>query len=209
MSTNSNNTMKAMPIFLAFLCMGFGDVVGPMVSLAKDTFHLSTFMAQLLPLMGFIMFGLLSVPMGLFQDRKGKKYLLTLGLLIAFSTDGVLTASIQPSLVMALYVYALGAVGGPLKWILNLVNKIPLSWLLVTPLFSIPWYIFGWPSEKLYNFIFYKFNCLEMGLRYVQNGEYRKAIFELEHAKVRKDDFEGQKALYSSLGDAYGGISDY
>jgi len=84
MSTNSNNTMKAMPIFLAFLCMGFGDVVGPMVSLAKDTFHLSTFMAQLLPLMGFIMFGLLSVPMGLFQDRKGKKYLLTLGLLIAF-----------------------------------------------------------------------------------------------------------------------------
>jgi len=84
MNTNSNNTMKAMPIFLAFLCMGFGDVVGPMVSLAKETFQLSTFTAQLLPLMGFIMFGLLSVPMGLFQDRKGKKYLLTLGLFIAF-----------------------------------------------------------------------------------------------------------------------------
>ncbi|MFZ4400272.1 MAG: MFS transporter [Bacteroidales bacterium] len=84
MNTSSNNTMKAMPIFLAFLCMGFGDVVGPMVSLAKETFQLSTFMAQLLPLMGFIMFGLLSVPMGLFQDRKGKKYLLTLGLLVAF-----------------------------------------------------------------------------------------------------------------------------
>lgn len=84
MNTNSNNTMKAMPIFLAFLCMGFGDVVGPMVSLAKETFQLSTFMAQLLPLMGFIMFGLLSVPMGLFQDRKGKKFLLTLGLLVAF-----------------------------------------------------------------------------------------------------------------------------
>ncbi len=84
MNTNSTNTMKAMPIFLAFLCMGFGDVVGPMVSLAKETFQLSTFMAQLLPLMGFIMFGLLSVAMGIFQDKVGKKYLLSLGLFIAF-----------------------------------------------------------------------------------------------------------------------------
>lgn len=75
---------KTIPIFLAFLCMGFGDVVGPMVSLAQETFHLSNFVANLLPLMGFLMFGLLSVPMGLFQDRKGKKYLLTLGLIIAF-----------------------------------------------------------------------------------------------------------------------------
>jgi len=74
---------KSLPIFLAFLCMGFGDVVGPMVGLAKDSFQLSNFMAQLLPLMGFIMFGVLSVPLGIFQDRKGKKFLLILGLLIA------------------------------------------------------------------------------------------------------------------------------
>jgi len=74
---------KAYPIFLAFLCMGFGDVVGPMVSLAKTSFQLSNFMAQLLPLTGFIMFGLLSVPLGVFQDRRGKKYLLVMGLVIA------------------------------------------------------------------------------------------------------------------------------
>ncbi|MEI6822621.1 MAG: MFS transporter [Bacteroidota bacterium] len=84
MSTNSNNTMKAMPIFLAFLCMGFGDSVGPLVGLSKETFHLTTFRAQLIPTMGFIMFGLLSVIMGLFQDRKGKKFLLVLGLILAF-----------------------------------------------------------------------------------------------------------------------------
>jgi fucose permease len=65
--------------------MGFGDVVGPMVSLAKQSFQLSNFTAQLLPLMGFIMFGLLSVPLGIYQDRKGKKYLLLLGLIIAFT----------------------------------------------------------------------------------------------------------------------------
>ncbi|MEI7983230.1 MAG: MFS transporter [Bacteroidota bacterium] len=76
---------KTYPIFLAFLCMGFGDVVGPMVSLAKESFSLSNFTAQLLPLMGFLMFGLLSVPLGIFQDRKGKKYLLLLGLIVAFA----------------------------------------------------------------------------------------------------------------------------
>ncbi|MFA6004061.1 MAG: MFS transporter [Elusimicrobiota bacterium] len=74
---------KVFPVFLVFLAMGFGDVVGPMVSLAKETFTLSNFMAQLLPFSGFLMFGLLSVPMGVLQDRKGKKYLLLLGLAIA------------------------------------------------------------------------------------------------------------------------------
>ncbi len=81
---SANYLWKATPVFLAFLCMGFGDVVGPMVGLAKESFKLTNFVAQLLPLMGFIMFGLLSVPLGLLQDRKGKKYLLVMGLIIAF-----------------------------------------------------------------------------------------------------------------------------
>jgi fucose permease len=81
---NKTNSMKAAPIFLAFLCMGFGDAVGPMVGLAKDSFQLTNFMAQLLTFSGFIMFGILSIPMGVFQDKKGKKYVLLLGLFIAF-----------------------------------------------------------------------------------------------------------------------------
>lgn len=63
--------------------MGFGDVVGPMVSLAKQTFTLSNFMAELLPFSGFILFGLLSVPLGILQARVGKKRILLSGLLIA------------------------------------------------------------------------------------------------------------------------------
>lgn len=74
---------KTIPIFLAFLCMGFGDVVGPLVGLAKDTFQLSYTMAQLVPFAGFIMFGVLSVPMGIYQDKKGKKFILVLGLVVA------------------------------------------------------------------------------------------------------------------------------
>ena len=75
--------MKTFPIFLVFLCMGFGDVVGPLVGLAKNTFQLSYTMAQLIPFVGFIMFGILSVPMGIYQDKKGKKFILMLGLIVA------------------------------------------------------------------------------------------------------------------------------
>lgn len=78
------NVLKTFPIFLAFLCMGFADVVGPLVGLAKDTFSISNTLAQLLPFMGFIMFGIISIPMGVLQDKKGKKFILSLGLFIAF-----------------------------------------------------------------------------------------------------------------------------
>lgn len=75
--------MKTLPIFLVFLCMGFGDVVGPLVGLVKNTFQLSYTMAQLVPFVGFIMFGILSVPIGIYQDKKGKKFILILGLAVA------------------------------------------------------------------------------------------------------------------------------
>lgn len=77
------NKFNATPIFFAFLCMGFADVVGPLVSLVKESFELSNFMAQLVTLSGFISFGLLSIPTGIYQDRKGRKHVLLLGLLIA------------------------------------------------------------------------------------------------------------------------------
>ncbi len=76
---------KTIPIFLAFLCMGFADAVGPFVSLAKHHFQLSNFLAQLIPFVGFSMFGLLSIPIGLLQDRTGKKFILLLGLGMALA----------------------------------------------------------------------------------------------------------------------------
>lgn len=75
--------LKTIPVFLAFLCMGFGDVVGPLTSQLQNEYNLSNFLAGLVTFMGFIMFGLLSVPLGIYQDRKGKKYVLVLGLLAA------------------------------------------------------------------------------------------------------------------------------
>jgi len=78
-----NNFLKSTPIFLAFLIMGFGDVAGPLTSQLQTDFSLSNFEAGLVTFMAFIMFGLLSIPMGLYQDRKGRKHVLQLGLLAA------------------------------------------------------------------------------------------------------------------------------
>ena len=83
--------LKAFPVFLAFLAMGFGDAVGPFVSLAKREFHLSTSVASLIPFAGLCMFGLLSIPAGILQNRRGKKFVLLLGLVVSLA--GVLNAS--------------------------------------------------------------------------------------------------------------------
>jgi fucose permease len=84
--------LKTVPIFLAFIAMGFADAVGPFVSLAKNEFQLSNTVASLIPFVGFSMFGLLSVPIGVFQDKRGKKFVLMLGLIVALL--GLLNASL-------------------------------------------------------------------------------------------------------------------
>ncbi len=78
-----NIYLKSTPIFLAFLVMGFGDVSGPLTSQLQSDFSLNNFQAGMVTFMAFIMFGLLSVPLGLYQDRKGRKHVLMLGLLAA------------------------------------------------------------------------------------------------------------------------------
>ncbi len=74
---------KSFSIFLVFLAMGFADAVGPLVGLAKDTFNISNAVAQMLPMTGFLMFGLLSIPMGIVQDKRGKLFVLLSGLILA------------------------------------------------------------------------------------------------------------------------------
>jgi fucose permease len=84
--------IRTLPVFLAFIAMGFADAVGPFVSLAKNEFQLSNTVASLIPFVGFSMFGLLSVAIGLLQDKRGKKFVLMLGLLVALL--GVANAAI-------------------------------------------------------------------------------------------------------------------
>ena len=74
--------LRTMPIFFSFFVMGFVDAVGTLVGFAKDEYHLSGFMAGLLPFFGFIAFALFSVPGGVLMDKKGKKFLMLLSLAI-------------------------------------------------------------------------------------------------------------------------------
>lgn len=101
---------KLIPVFLAFLCMGFLDAVGPFVGLAKETFQLSYTLAQLLPFVGFILFFILSIPTSLLQEKKGKKITLLLGLSIAFIGILISTLSRLSSFSLLLVtVFLLGA----------------------------------------------------------------------------------------------------
>jgi len=84
--------LRVIPVFLVFLAMGFVDAVGPFVSLAKNEFRLSNAVASLTPFVGLSMFGLLSIPAGIFQNRWGKKIVLISGLTAALA--GMLVASL-------------------------------------------------------------------------------------------------------------------
>jgi FHS family L-fucose permease-like MFS transporter len=101
---------RAAPVFLAFLAMGFADAAGPFVGLAKQQFNLSNFTAQLIAFAGFIMFGVLSVPLGVFQDRKGKHFVLVLGLSVMLAGVAIPAALGFPTfVVLLLSVVLLGA----------------------------------------------------------------------------------------------------
>ena len=100
---------SAFPVFLAFLAMGFGDAVGPFVSLAKQQFALSNFTAQLVSFTGFLMFGILSVPMGVFQDRRGKKFVLLLGLSIMLA--GILIPAIAGLSTFPIFLFTILLLG--------------------------------------------------------------------------------------------------
>jgi MFS transporter, FHS family, L-fucose permease len=108
-SANARPHFSAVPVFLAFVVMGFGDAAGPFVGLARQQFHLSDFAAELITFTGFIMFGVLSVPLGVFQDRKGKRFVLILGLCIMLA--GVLIPTVAGLSIFGLFLLAVLLLG--------------------------------------------------------------------------------------------------
>lgn len=106
-NTKKNAGLTA--ILLAFMCMGFGDAVGPFVSLAKEKFVLSNFESQLIAFMGFIMFFLLSIPMGIIQDKTSKKMVLIIGLLVAVAGISIPIVSADSYFLFLVMVLFLGA----------------------------------------------------------------------------------------------------
>jgi MFS transporter, FHS family, L-fucose permease len=82
MESTKTKTTKVLPVLLAFIVMGFVDIVGVSTGYIKNDFELSDRVAQLLPSMALIWFFVFSVPTGLLLDRFGKKVVLNTGILI-------------------------------------------------------------------------------------------------------------------------------
>lgn len=88
-------------VYLIFLVMGFGDAVGPIVSYSKEEYGFSYSLAQLLSFFGFILYGVLSIPLALCQYKYGKRKILAYGLFAIFLgfciAGGILWTEIIPS----------------------------------------------------------------------------------------------------------------
>ena len=70
---NDFSITKVLPVLFGFFIMGFVDVVGISTNYVKLDFALSDTVANLLPMMLFVWFAVLSVPTGLMMNRLGRK----------------------------------------------------------------------------------------------------------------------------------------
>jgi len=73
---------KILPVFLSFIVMGFIDIIGVATGYIKQDFGLTDFVAQFLPMMVLLWFFVLSVPIGILQDKFGKRNMLNIGMVI-------------------------------------------------------------------------------------------------------------------------------
>jgi FHS family L-fucose permease-like MFS transporter len=79
--TNSKIT-RALPVFMAYIVMGFVDIVGVSTGYIKKDFELTDKVAQLIPSMALVWFFILSVPTGLLLEKYGKRIILNIGMFV-------------------------------------------------------------------------------------------------------------------------------
>ena len=75
-------SIRFLAVLAAFYVMGFGDVRGSLVGIAKEGFGISAAQGSLIPCFGALAFGLCALPAGLLASRVGKKAIILLGLAI-------------------------------------------------------------------------------------------------------------------------------
>lgn len=97
------------PVLMSFFVMSFCDMVGIGVDRVKIDFSLSNILAQLIPSAVFLWFFVLSVPVGILQDRIGKRKVLNLGMII--TALGLFFPYLFYSFEMALIGFALLGIG--------------------------------------------------------------------------------------------------
>ncbi len=78
--TKKLNFTYVIPVLVSFFVMSFCDLVGIGVDRVKLDFGLSNTLVQLIPSAVFVWFFILSVPVGILQDRIGKRNMVNIGM---------------------------------------------------------------------------------------------------------------------------------
>ena len=82
MKQNKIKLHYVIPVLMSFFVMSFIDLVGTGVDELKKSADTPAYILQLIPFVAFIWFFLLSVPLGIWQDKSGKRKVLNIGMLI-------------------------------------------------------------------------------------------------------------------------------
>ncbi len=97
------------PVLMAFFVMSFADLVGTGVDELKQSADTPRYILQLIPFVTFIWFFLLSVPVGIWQDKVGKKKALNVGILV--TAIGLFVPVFGNTLPVILIAFALLGIG--------------------------------------------------------------------------------------------------
>ena len=117
-----------LPVLLSFFVASFCDLVGIGVDRVKSDFELSNTLVQLIPSVVFLWFFILSVPVGILQDRIGKRNVLNIGILITLI--GMLLPFFFYSFTMILTGFAFLGIGNTIVQVSAnplLVDVVPSS----------------------------------------------------------------------------------
>ena len=97
------------PVLMAFFVMSFADLVGTGVDELKQSANTPRYVLQLIPFVAFVWFFLLSVPVGIWQDKIGKKKALSWGILVtAFGLFVPLLGNTLPVILAAFSLLGIG-----------------------------------------------------------------------------------------------------
>ena len=109
MTSQKINISKIFPVFLTFIVMGFVDIVGVSTGYIQKDFELSDTLAQFIPFMVFIWFFVFSIPVGVLQDKIGKKRMMNIGLFVTLV--GLLIPFIYYSFISVLIAFIVIGIG--------------------------------------------------------------------------------------------------
>jgi FHS family L-fucose permease-like MFS transporter len=106
---NQKSLKYLLPVLLTFYVMGFVDLVGVATGYVRRDYQLSATLAQLLPFSVFLWFALVSIPTGIFQDRKGKRITVNLGM--AITGIGILVPFVHYTYITAIIGFMILGIG--------------------------------------------------------------------------------------------------